>query len=89
MRLGELERVVATPFFHHRHHSAEPGTWNTNYAGSIPAVDWMFGTLYLPDRWPFTYGRDGPVANVGYVARVLSPWSHRPKAANARLAPDA
>ena len=56
VRLGPLERVVATPFFHHWHHSADPDTWNTNYAGSVPAVDWLFGTLHLPDRWPQTHG---------------------------------
>ena len=25
-----------------------PGTWNTNYAGSLPVVDWIFGTMQLP-----------------------------------------
>jgi sterol desaturase/sphingolipid hydroxylase (fatty acid hydroxylase superfamily) len=78
VRLGLLERIVATPFFHHWHHSAAPGTWNTNYAGSIPAVDWLFGTLHLPDRWPAEYGCDGPVPDVGYVDRLMSPWSRRP-----------
>jgi sterol desaturase/sphingolipid hydroxylase (fatty acid hydroxylase superfamily) len=75
VRLGVLERVVATPFFHHWHHSAAPGTWNTNYAGSIPAVDWLFGTLHLPDRWPAEYGCDGHIPDVGYVDRIMSPWS--------------
>lgn len=74
VRLGVLERVIATPFFHHWHHSDEPGTWNTNYAGSIPAVDWLFGTLLLPDRWPAAYGCGTAVPDVGYVARCLSPW---------------
>jgi sterol desaturase/sphingolipid hydroxylase (fatty acid hydroxylase superfamily) len=75
MRFGPLERVVATPFFHHWHHSAEPGTWNKNYAGSIPAVDWIFGTLHLPARWPQTYGCEGNVPDSGYVARIISPWT--------------
>jgi sterol desaturase/sphingolipid hydroxylase (fatty acid hydroxylase superfamily) len=77
-RLGWLERVVATPFFHHWHHSAEPGTWNRNYAGSIPAVDWLFGTLYLPGRWPHAYGCDNPAPDVGYLARLASPWKAAP-----------
>lgn len=74
LRLGPLERVVVTPFFHHSHHSAEPGTWNKNYAGSLPIVDWLFGTFYLPDRWPREYGCDGVVPDVGYINRFLSPW---------------
>src|SRR6478609_10130779 len=73
-RCGPLERIVVTPFFHHWHHSAAQGTWNTNYAGSLPAVDWLFGTLSLPDRWPEEYGCDGDVPDTGYVARCLSPW---------------
>jgi sterol desaturase/sphingolipid hydroxylase (fatty acid hydroxylase superfamily) len=77
IRLGPLERVVATPFFHHWHHSAEPGTWNTNYAGSVPAVDWLFGTLHLPHRWPQTYGCDVAVPD-GYVSRLVSPWCSLP-----------
>ena len=74
LRFGPLERVVATPFFHHWHHSAESGTWNKNYSGSIPAVDWLFGTLYLPAHWPQAYGCEGSVPDSGYVARIVSPW---------------
>jgi sterol desaturase/sphingolipid hydroxylase (fatty acid hydroxylase superfamily) len=81
LRFGALERVVATPFFHHWHHSDEPGTWNKNYAGSLPAVDWLFGTLHLPDRWPAAYGCDGAVPDTGYVARLLSPWRTGPEQA--------
>jgi sterol desaturase/sphingolipid hydroxylase (fatty acid hydroxylase superfamily) len=88
VRLGVLERAVATPFFHHRHHSAAPGTWNTNYAGSIPAVDWLFGTLHLPDGWPAEYGCDGFVPDVGYVDRIMSPWSRRPSRANSTFLQD-
>lgn len=87
VRLGVLERVVATPFFHHWHHSAAPGTWNTNYAGSIPAVDWLFGTLHLPDSWPSDYGCDESVPDVGYVDRIMSPWSRRPNTTKERLHP--
>jgi sterol desaturase/sphingolipid hydroxylase (fatty acid hydroxylase superfamily) len=74
LRFGPLERVIATPFFHHWHHSAEPGTWNKNYSGSIPAIDWLFGTLYLPARWPQVYGCEGSVPDSGYIARIVSPW---------------
>jgi sterol desaturase/sphingolipid hydroxylase (fatty acid hydroxylase superfamily) len=88
-RFGPIERIVATPFFHHWHHSADPGTWNKNYAGSVPAVDWLFGTLYLPDRWPQSYGCDGHVPDSGYVDRVLSPWKshHRQSEGVGRIEP--
>lgn len=81
LRLGPLQRLVATPMFHHWHHSDEPGTWNKDYAGSVPAVDWIFGTLHLPGKWPPRYGCDGHVPDVGYVARTLSPWRRRARTA--------
>jgi len=71
-----IERIYVTPFFHHWHHSDEPGTWNKNYAVSLPVTDWLFGTLHLPDRWPAAYGCDGMVPANGYMSQVLSPWSY-------------
>jgi sterol desaturase/sphingolipid hydroxylase (fatty acid hydroxylase superfamily) len=76
LRCRPLERLYVTPFFHHWHHSNQPGTWNTNYAVSFPVVDWMFGTLHLPDRWPSAYGCDGHVPHRQYLAQLLSPWRH-------------
>jgi sterol desaturase/sphingolipid hydroxylase (fatty acid hydroxylase superfamily) len=80
VRFGVVERLVATPFFHHWHHSADPGTWNTNYAGSIPAVDWLFGTLHLPNDWPHSYGCSGDVPDRGYVDRLIWPWRSNTRA---------
>ncbi len=77
IRFGVLERIYVTPFFHHWHHSNEHGTWNTNYAVSFPAVDWLFGTLQLPSHWPQDYGCDGTVPDAGYLNRLLAPWSTR------------
>lgn len=57
-RLGPLEWLVATPVFHHWHHTfAEPR--DRNYASMLPLMDWIFGTFYLPrHRWPKSYGTD-------------------------------
>lgn len=74
IRLGPLEWIIATPHFHHWHHSAAPGTWNANYAGQAPIVDWVFGTLNRPPGWPESYGCDGYVPDQGYLAQLLSPW---------------
>ncbi|CAN5425042.1 hypothetical protein BH10ACT1_BH10ACT1_15940 [soil metagenome] len=77
LRLGPLEWVVASPHFHHWHHSDDPGTWNRNYAGQLPLVDWVFGTHQRPDGWPETYGCDGYVPPRGYLAQLLAPWTAR------------
>jgi sterol desaturase/sphingolipid hydroxylase (fatty acid hydroxylase superfamily) len=75
VRFGLLEWFVATPHFHHWHHSAAPGTWDYNYAGQLPLVDWVFGTLHRPADWPDDYGCDGTVPDEGYVAQLLAPWA--------------
>jgi sterol desaturase/sphingolipid hydroxylase (fatty acid hydroxylase superfamily) len=54
-RLGPLEWLVATPAFHHWHHTLrEP--LDRNYASMLPCMDWIFGTFYLPKQWPSAYG---------------------------------
>ncbi len=57
-RLGPLEWLIATPGFHHWHHTLrEPR--DRNYASTLPCMDWIFGTLHLPrNEWPTAYGID-------------------------------
>ena len=59
-RLGPLEWLVASPAFHHWHHTNDgPEYINKNYAPLLPWVDRVFGTLYLPPaRQPARYGID-------------------------------
>ncbi len=59
-RLGPLEWFVATPAFHHWHHTNDgPEYINKNYAPLLPWVDRIFGTLYLPRaKQPTRYGID-------------------------------
>ena len=55
-RFGPLEWLIATPAFHHWHHTLE-GPINHNYAPTLPWMDKLFGTYHLPrDRWPGQYG---------------------------------
>jgi sterol desaturase/sphingolipid hydroxylase (fatty acid hydroxylase superfamily) len=55
-RLGPLEWVIATPGFHHWHHTLG-GERDRNYASMLPLMDRVFGTLHLPRRqWPAAYG---------------------------------
>ena len=60
--LGPLEHVVASPRFHHWHHSRrEP--LNRNFASMLPFMDRLFGTLHLPQSdWPRDYGVIEPPA---------------------------
>lgn len=55
-----IRRFVATPAFHHWHHAAEPQAVDKNFSVHSPLWDWLFGTLYMPGRWPNKYGLSGP-----------------------------
>lgn len=55
-RFGPLEWLISTPGFHHWHHT-KTGPLNRNYASTLPWLDWLFGSLYLPrGEWPSDYG---------------------------------
>jgi lathosterol oxidase len=54
-----LRKVLATPLFHHWHHSAEREAVDKNFAIHTPIWDLLFGTYHLPDRWPAQYGLCG------------------------------
>jgi sterol desaturase/sphingolipid hydroxylase (fatty acid hydroxylase superfamily) len=54
-RFGPLEWLITTPAFHHWHHT-RTGPVNRNYSSMLPWIDWIFGSLYLPARFPEDYG---------------------------------
>jgi len=60
-RFGPLEWLVSTPAFHHWHHSRSDHI-NRNYASTLPLLDRIFGTHYLPRHWPADVGTDTPQA---------------------------
>lgn len=78
-RFRPIRAVVATPAFHHWHHSAERQAADKNFAVHTPLWDRLFGTYYLPDRWPSAYGLSGgsPVPD-GWLRQLLFPFRRRP-----------
>ncbi len=77
MNFGLLRWVIGTPQFHHWHHAREPQAYNSNYAGEFPALDALFGTLYLPaNRWPAQYGVDD-TEPAGYLRQLAWPFRGR------------
>jgi len=73
-----LRRIVATPAFHHWHHSADREAIDKNFAVHTPIWDLLFGTYCLPDRWPSSYGlsshRDVPTR---WLAQLVYPFRRR------------
>jgi sterol desaturase/sphingolipid hydroxylase (fatty acid hydroxylase superfamily) len=69
--------LIATPQFHHWHHSADLEAYNKNYAGELPLLDMVFGTYHLPkDRLPKTYGVLEMVPT-GYFGQLWYPFRGR------------
>ncbi|WP_192259013.1 sterol desaturase family protein [Mesorhizobium caraganae] len=61
IKVGPLKWLLASPQFHHWHHANEREAWDRNFAGQLPLLDMLGGTLFMPDRMPQKYGTDDPV----------------------------
>jgi sterol desaturase/sphingolipid hydroxylase (fatty acid hydroxylase superfamily) len=69
--LGLFKYVLATPIFHRWHHTALEQGGNTNFAGTFPIWDILFGTFRMPENeLPKAYGVDDqvPTEIVGQLA---------------------
>jgi lathosterol oxidase len=73
-----LRKIVATPAFHHWHHSAEREAVDKNFAVHTPIWDSLFGTYYLPNRWPMEYGlADGRDVPARWITQFAYPLRRR------------
>lgn len=71
---GPLKYVLATPQFHHWHHSSEKPAIDTNYGVHTTLFDLMFGTFHMPDRhWPAKYGTVKPIPK-RWMGQLLHPF---------------
>jgi sterol desaturase/sphingolipid hydroxylase (fatty acid hydroxylase superfamily) len=81
-RFGPLEWLIATPGFHHWHHTNDgPEYINKNFAAMLPWVDKLFGTLYLPkDKQPGSYGIDQRLSPIlfGQLVQPFMIWRKDP-----------
>ncbi len=73
-RFGPLEWLIATPAFHHWHHTRSEQV-NRNYSSMLPWLDRLFGTYYVPKELPASYGIDQPMATdlTGQMLHPLVP----------------
>ena len=73
-----IRGLIATPCFHHWHHAAEPEAIDKNFSVHSTLWDWLFGTYYMPGRWPRKYGlcgeRDVPSS---WLLQFLYPFRRR------------
>ena len=78
INFGPLRWLLASPEFHHWHHSRDREARDKNFAGQLPLLDLLFGTSYMPPgRMPSKYGLDQPVPAT-YPAQLLYPFRSIP-----------
>jgi lathosterol oxidase len=77
-RLWPLRWIVVTPLFHHWHHGAEPEAVDVNFAVHLPWIDRIFGTAYLPERWPAGYGIAAEPIPESFTQQLVYPFQ-RPR----------
>jgi len=69
-----LRWVIATPEYHHWHHTSDEEGLDKNFAGFLPLWDLVFGTAYLPDRWPKRYGTVNFQPPETWVGQLMYPF---------------
>jgi sterol desaturase/sphingolipid hydroxylase (fatty acid hydroxylase superfamily) len=73
--LGPLKYVLATPVFHRWHHTGLEDGGNTNFAGTFPVWDMLFGTFRMPEsRLPDDYGKDEAAMPSGIAGQIAYPF---------------
>ena len=73
--LGPFRYVIATPMFHRWHHTPIDDGGNTNFAGTFPIWDVLFGTFRMPEgRLPDNYGRDEVTMPTEIVGQLAFPF---------------
>ena len=69
-----LKYVFVTPQYHDWHHSADPSTFNKNYAVHLPVIDYVFGTYYFPqNKKPSEFGINLELPE-GYIKQLIFPF---------------
>ncbi|WP_426439581.1 sterol desaturase family protein [Bradyrhizobium genosp. P] len=73
--LGPLKYVIATPVFHRWHHTSLEEGGDTNFAGTFPIWDILFGTFRMPDNvLPENYGADDKAIPTEIAGQLAYPF---------------
>jgi len=71
-RFRRLRWLIATPEFHHWHHSDDPTHYDNNYS-LFSWLDRIFGTAYLPEPRATTFGVPDDEPG-GYLRQLWEPF---------------
>ena len=75
---GPFRYVLASPVFHRWHHTSADRGGSSNFAGTFPLYDLMFGTFHMPaGQRPDAYGVDDPHFPSGFLRQLRHPLRSR------------
>ena len=71
---GWLGRLVHSPAHHQIHHSTDPAHFDRNMGYALSVWDWVFGTLWVPERrGRVRFGVEGEAPYAGLVDTLVRP----------------
>ena len=75
---GLAGRVLQSPAHHQIHHSDQPRHFNKNLGFALAVWDWLFGTLYVPEKYEkITFGVGAEHVRFGSLLRTFAlPFAH-------------
>jgi sterol desaturase/sphingolipid hydroxylase (fatty acid hydroxylase superfamily) len=74
---GPFKYVLASPVFHRWHHTAANRGGSSNFAGTFPIWDVLFGTFYMPaNELPDAYGIEDQSFPEGFGGQMMYPFRH-------------
>ncbi len=72
---GPFKYLLATPVFHRWHHTSLEEGGNTNFAGTFPLWDVLFGTFRMPENeLPKDYGKDEAAMPAEFGGQLAYPF---------------
>ena len=76
-RFPVLRWLIATPEFHHWHHTSDEEGLDKNFAVFMPVWDKLFGTAHMPAHWPKKYGTVKFQPPESYLGQLAYPFTRK------------
>ncbi len=77
---GPFRYVLVSPVYHHWHHTSAERGGSSNFAGTFPLFDLIFGTFHMPrDQRPSAYGLNDPDFPTGFFGQLRHPFTQARK----------
>jgi sterol desaturase/sphingolipid hydroxylase (fatty acid hydroxylase superfamily) len=73
---GAFRHLLVSPVYHRWHHTSAERGGSSNFAGTFPLFDLIFGTFYMPAaQRPDCYGVDDPHFPTDFIGQIRHPFA--------------